>query len=338
MHRAPSRRARTPADHAACPTDRDRGRRRRSRGGRMSRAPRRSRAEPSSFRSWHRIRGATTRPDRRRSRCTRSLLDQRRRTVPLPESHASVPRSSRRQELTRIADPTQHAVVSYERDGFTISRGFATPADAAALLDGAIDLARRHAAGEVLVRRLRDPRTEPRASRGRTTRGRRVEGLSRAPTRAVFGLRRRATTCWTPCPSCSAARTSIASCRSSSSRTRARGASRVTRIRSTSRSRPRGRSSACGSRPPTPRSTTAASTWCPAAIASRCTHMSPTAREREPRILRNRRPRSRNGCRRRDGPGRCLVLRQPPHAFLDRQHVVTPALRDGVPLRPRRDR
>jgi phytanoyl-CoA hydroxylase len=40
--------------------------------------------------------------------------------------------------------------VSYEFDGYTIRRGFATEADAAALVAAAIDLARRHAAGEII--------------------------------------------------------------------------------------------------------------------------------------------------------------------------------------------
>jgi ectoine hydroxylase-related dioxygenase (phytanoyl-CoA dioxygenase family) len=38
----------------------------------------------------------------------------------------------------------------YERDGFTIVRGLASPVEAEQLLDAAIDLARRHAAGEHL--------------------------------------------------------------------------------------------------------------------------------------------------------------------------------------------
>jgi ectoine hydroxylase-related dioxygenase (phytanoyl-CoA dioxygenase family) len=39
----------------------------------------------------------------------------------------------------------------YERDGFTVVRGLATADEAAQLLDAAVDLARRHAAGEQLA-------------------------------------------------------------------------------------------------------------------------------------------------------------------------------------------
>ena len=209
----------------------------------------------------------------------------------------------------------------YDAIGFVILRGFADEQTCTAMLDRVVEIARAAA-------RTRDldepglvlPEANLAGNAGRT-RGARRQDLQAAPRPGVRRVRHRPEG---PRPARRPDRpdASTASSRSSSSRTRARGDSRGTRTASTSRSIRRGRSSACGSRSPKPRSRTAASTCCP-------------ARTQEPihEHVPDRRPDAHYGYVEivdhdmtdaiavHHGSRRPAALRQPPHAPLDRQRI-----------------
>ena len=179
----------------------------------------------------------------------------------------------------------------YEADGFFTLRGVRRPGRRA----GDARRRRRHRAGPARRRaggaRWSCPRRVGLRRGPGAPRGRGLEGLPPAPA-----ARLRVRSCAPPscCPSSrtsSAWATSTASCRSSSSRTRAPGASRGTRTRYYFPFEPPRRIVGCGWPSPRPRSRTGACTCCPARTSSPCTSTCPTAGRRQLRLHRDRRPR-----------------------------------------------